>query len=202
MYAYSDTAPTETHACVWPVIRRLVTERRWNEKRAFDLGCGSGPTANMLSTLGFDVTGVDPSEQGIALANEAFPHVHLHVGSAYDDLASQYGTFPLVVSLEVIEHCLEPRRLAKTFYDLLAPGGIGVISAPYHGYLKNLSISVVGGWDFHHSPLWDDGHVKFFSVKTMNLLLEEAGFREVTFERVGASRLSQNPWSRSPASEY
>jgi 2-polyprenyl-3-methyl-5-hydroxy-6-metoxy-1,4-benzoquinol methylase len=185
MYAYQDTAPTETHACVWPVIKRLVAEQDWTQKRAFDLGCGSGATGNMLSTLGFDVTGVDPSEQGIKLANEAFPHLRTYLGSAYHDLAREYGTFPLVVSLEVIEHCIEPRRLAKTFFDLLAPDGIGVISAPYHGYLKNLAISIAGGWDFHHSPLWDDGHVKFFSIRTMTLLLEEAGFRRIRFERVG-----------------
>src|SRR4051794_18169872 len=109
MYAYHDTAPTETHACVWPVLKRIVGETRWREKTAFDLGCGNGVTGNMLSELGFNVTGVDPSEQGIKLANEAFPKLHLHTGSAYDDLAGAYGTFPLVVSLEVIEHCLEPR---------------------------------------------------------------------------------------------
>jgi len=185
MYAYEDTAPTETHACVWPVIKRIVKEHQWADKRAFDLGCGSGATAKMLSTLGFGVTGVDPSEPGIKLANQSFPDLQLHLGSAYEDLAGRFGKFPLVVCLEVVEHCLEPRRLAKTFFELLAPGGIGIMSAPYHGYVKNLAISVVGGWDFHHSPLWDDGHVKFFSMKTMRLLLEETGFGRIKFERVG-----------------
>ena len=86
----------------------------------------------MLSKHGFDVTGVDTSSSGIEHAKSAFPHVRLEIGSAYDDLASRYGKFDLVVSLEVIEHCMDPRAFARTFLDLIAPGGIGFLSTPYH----------------------------------------------------------------------
>jgi len=100
----------------------------------------------MLSELGFDMTGVDLSESGIALGRQSFPHLKLHVGNVYDDLADTYGQFPLVVSLEVIEHCCDPRRFAKTFYNLITPGGVGVLSTPYHGYLRNLALAVLGKW--------------------------------------------------------
>ncbi|TVR67116.1 MAG: methyltransferase [Candidatus Competibacteraceae bacterium] len=33
--------------------------------------------------------------------------------------------------------------------------------------------------------LWDHGHIKFWSMRTLTALLEEAGFREIRFERVG-----------------
>jgi 2-polyprenyl-3-methyl-5-hydroxy-6-metoxy-1,4-benzoquinol methylase len=69
----------------------------------------------MLSGLGFSVTGVDSSESGIAQARTAFPGVQTPVGSAYEVLAATYGNFPLVVSLEVIEHCFEQRDFTKTF---------------------------------------------------------------------------------------
>src|SRR5262245_15482361 len=124
-YGYSDAEPTYANAYLWPEVQRVIAERFWKDKRAFDLGCGNGATANMLSGLGFVTTAVDTSETGIALANEAFPHVHALVGSAYNDLASRYGTFPLVVSLEVVEHCVDPRAFAKTFFALIAPGGLG-----------------------------------------------------------------------------
>jgi 2-polyprenyl-3-methyl-5-hydroxy-6-metoxy-1,4-benzoquinol methylase len=153
--------------------------------RAFDLGCGNGATAHMLSSLGFVVTGVDPSQSGIELARKAYPTCRFEIGSAYDDLAVGYGTFPLVVSLEVIEHCYDPRRFAHTLFDLVEPGGTAIVSTPYHGYLKNLALAISGNLDTHFTVLWDGGHIKFFSIQTLRQLLSEVGFEDIRFIRVG-----------------
>lgn len=64
-----------------------------------------------------------------------------------------------------------------------------MISTPYHGYLKNLALSVFNKWDKHHTPLWHGGHVKFWSRKTLTQLLEANGFKVTEFH--GAGRL---PW--------
>lgn len=124
--------------------------------------------------------GIDPSESGIALAG---PQCHL--GSAYDNLAATYGQFPVVVSLEVVEHCLEPRRFARSVFDLVEPGGIAIISTPFHGYWKNLALALANRMDSHFTALWDGGHIKFWSERTLGQLLREAGFSEVSFSRVG-----------------
>ena len=184
-YRYRDARPSCTHEYLWPAIKSIIEGREWPERRAFDLGCGNGATCGMLSGLGFNVTGVDPSESGIAQARIAFPDVHTHVGSAYDNLAATYGIFPLVVSLEVIEHCFEPRAFTKTFLSLMAPGGVGLISTPYHSYLKNLALAISGRMESHFTTLWDGGHVKFFSVNTLGRLLKESGAKHVSFMRVG-----------------
>ncbi len=52
--------------------------------------------------------GVDASEFGIANANLAHPEIKLDVGSAYDDLAADYGRFPIVVSFEVVCYMYDP----------------------------------------------------------------------------------------------
>jgi 2-polyprenyl-3-methyl-5-hydroxy-6-metoxy-1,4-benzoquinol methylase len=184
-YQYQNADPTHANAYLWPVLRNVIEAYDWSQRRAFDLGCGNGATCNMLSTLGFDVAGVDTSESGIANAQKAYPHVKTSVASAYDDLASEYGTFPLVVSLEVIEHCIDPQAFAKTFLSLIAPGGIGFLSTPYHGYVKNLALALTGKMDRHFTALWPGGHVKFFSVKTLGQLLKEAGATKIRFIRVG-----------------
>ena len=51
-----------------------------------------------------------------------------------------------------------------------------MISTPYHGYLKNLALSLTDKWDSHISPLWDGGHIKFWSRKTLTDLLESEEF--------------------------
>jgi 2-polyprenyl-6-hydroxyphenyl methylase/3-demethylubiquinone-9 3-methyltransferase len=53
------------------------------------------------------------------------------------------------------------------------------------GYLKNLALAVSGKMDAHFTALWDHGHIKFWSMKTLRLLLEEVGFTNIRFHRVG-----------------
>jgi 2-polyprenyl-6-hydroxyphenyl methylase/3-demethylubiquinone-9 3-methyltransferase len=139
----------------------------------------------MLSECGFDVIGVDTSVSGIAQAKAAFPNIRCEMGSAYENLETRYGVFDLVVSLEVIEHCLEPRSFARTFLTLIAPGGVGILSTPYHGYIKNLTLALAGKMDSHFTALWDSGHVKFFSIRTLETLLRESGASDIRFKRVG-----------------
>lgn len=187
-YRYQNAGPTYANAYLWPVLHSSLANRfpaSGSGLRAFDLGCGSGATSNLLREFGFDVVGIDPSESGIALAREAYPGCRFDVASAYDDLAGRYGQFDIVVSLEVIEHLYDPRKFAKRVFELLKPGAPCVISTPYHGYLKNLALAVSGRLDKHFTALWDGGHIKFWSIDTLGQLLAEAGFQDIQFQRVG-----------------
>jgi len=189
-YAYSDAELNQSHSILLPALRAELSRLRYElpagtPARAFDLGCGNGSVANAMRADGWDVTGVDPSSEGIAEAKKAFPELRLAQGSAYDDLAAVYGTFPVVVSLEVVEHLYAPRHYARTLFSLLEPGGTAIISTPYHGYWKNLALALTGKMDAHFHALWDHGHIKFWSIPTLTELLDEVGFNVLRFERVG-----------------
>jgi 2-polyprenyl-6-hydroxyphenyl methylase/3-demethylubiquinone-9 3-methyltransferase len=71
-----------------------------------------------------------------------------------------------VLSLEVIEHIYAPKDYAKSVYEILQPGGLAIISTPYHGYLKNLVLALSGKMDDHFTALWEHGHIEFWSMKT------------------------------------
>jgi len=153
--------------------------------RLFDLGCGNGSVGALLSRDGWSVTGVDPSSEGIAEARKAYPHLRFEQGSAYDDLAAKYGQFPVVTSLEVVEHVYAPKDYARTLFELVEPGGTAIVSTPYHGYLKNLTLAITGKMDQHFTALWDHGHIKFWSMPTLTTLMQDAGFQNIRFHRVG-----------------
>lgn len=176
------------HAYLLPRVEREVLRHvaaRGAARRIFDLGFGDGSAAGHFGSLGFEVVGVDPSDEGIALANANYPGLRLERGSAYDDLRSRYGTFPVVLSLEVVEHVYAPREFAATLYGLVEPGGVAIVSTPYHGYWKNLALALSGRLDDHFTALWDHGHIKFWSMATLSVLLEEAGFQAIRYHRVG-----------------
>lgn len=188
-YEYSDFETNPSHEYLLPTVlselEKIKAGLGDREPRLFELGCGNGSVAARMSSLGWDVTGVDPSEDGIQQAQKAYPQLKLARGSAYDNLAETYGTFPMLVSLEVVEHVYAPRDYARTAFSLLEPGGAAIFSTPYHGYWKNLAMAVTGTMDAHFTALWDHGHIKFWSEKTLTTLLVEAGFEPPRYLKVG-----------------
>lgn len=182
---YSHAGHSPSHAYLWRAFAPALERELGPGGRIFEVGCGNGSMTATMAAAGYQVTAIEPSESGIALARESNPGPDFHVGSAYDDLAGRFGRFPVVVSMEVVEHLMEPRRFARAVFGLLEPGGLAVISTPFHGYWKNLAIALAGGYDKHFHPLVDGGHVKFWSEATLRALLEETGFRDITFTRAG-----------------
>ena len=188
-YKYSDARNSHSHAYLLPTARAELTRIREkstsSELQLFELGCGNGSLAAVLTDDGWNVAGVDPSVEGIKIANSNYPLLRLEIGSASEDLAARFGRFPAVISLEVFEHVYAPRDYAATIYYLLKPGGTAILSTPYHGYLKNLALAASGKMDQHFTALWDHGHIKFWSIQTLTTLLQEAGLQNIRFVRVG-----------------
>jgi 2-polyprenyl-3-methyl-5-hydroxy-6-metoxy-1,4-benzoquinol methylase len=182
-YRYRSSAPEHTHAYLLGEVERFLT--MCQPAKLFELGCGNGAVAAWVAGRGVQVAAIDSSESGIKIARQEHSQVSFERASAYDDLAARFGTFPAVISLEVIEHLYEPRRMVANLYSLLDPGGCALISTPYHGYWKNLALALMGKMDAHYTSLWDGGHIKFWSVRTMTRLLEDAGFVDLNFKRVG-----------------
>ena len=119
------------------------------------------------------------------MARATSPELRLEVGSAYDELRARFGTFPAVVSLEVIEHVYYPRKYAASINDLLEPGGVAFISTPYHGFWKNVALALTGKMDDHFTALWDHGHIKFWSPQTITILLAEQGLQVTDILQLG-----------------
>lgn len=186
-YAYAGPGGNGSHAYLLPRVLRMLDSLGLaaDGRRLFDLGCGNGAAAAALSAHGWQVVGVDPSTEGIRCARQAYPHLRLEEGSCYDDLAGRFGRFPVVTSLEVVEHVYDPRRLVACIRDLLEPDGWAIMSTPYHGYWKNLALALAGKLDAHFTALWDNGHIKFWSRRTLGQLLDEAGLDAVRFAHAG-----------------
>jgi 2-polyprenyl-6-hydroxyphenyl methylase/3-demethylubiquinone-9 3-methyltransferase len=191
LYEWKTAGPAWATRYVLPSVTRIV-ERLGSGKhlRLLDMGCGNGHAAAHFADLGHAVVGIDSSADGINIARESYPHVRFEACSIYDDIVERLpGEIDCVIALEVVEHLVCPRLLFEQAFRVLKPGGTLVVSTPYHGYLKNLVLSLVNGWDRHFSVSWDGGHIKFFSNKTLAKMAIAAGFRDATF--VGAGRV---PW--------
>lgn len=155
--------------------------------RVLDVGCGNGYSCGEFLKKGCEVTGIDLSEQGIAVARRTYPQGRFEVLPADDRLLGnlQVAPFDLIISTEVVEHLYAPRPYVRGCFQALRPGGRFICTTPYHGYLKNLLLAVTGRWDAHANPLWDGGHIKLWSRTTLSALLTEAGFENLQFRGAG-----------------
>jgi 2-polyprenyl-3-methyl-5-hydroxy-6-metoxy-1,4-benzoquinol methylase len=180
----------ESGATLAQSIIKQVTKLE-NVKSICDLGCGNGYLAGHLAALGYDVVGVDASPRGIRIATQTYPHSRFVCALINETLRSRtaLGAFDLVISSDAIEHFYRPADLVSAAVSLLKADGHLLLGTPYHGYLKNLALSLVGKMDAHFDALEDGGHIKFFSVKTLSQLLESYGFINFSFSFYGRA-----PW--------
>jgi 2-polyprenyl-3-methyl-5-hydroxy-6-metoxy-1,4-benzoquinol methylase len=185
---YTGPGLRGAHSYLIPAILSLCGDLS-PASRVLDIGCGNGSLAAEFARRGHSVVGIDLAEDGVRIARQSCPSGRFEVLAADRNVLHNLGEkpFDLVLSAEVVEHLYDPRSFMAGCYAATRPGGRFICTTPYHGYLKNLALSVAGAWDRHADPLFDGGHIKLFSRKTLSALMTEAGFRHLRFR--GAGRL-------------
>ena len=184
-YGFYSEQPAHTFDYLRAPLLSLLGKER--NRQILDLGCGNGYFANYLISQGYNAYGTDASEEGIRIARKANPErfflQDLSTGKLPNEL--QNMKFDTVISTEVIEHLYDPAGFIDFCKQVLNGKGEIIITTPYHGYLKNLSLSIFNKWDSHWSPTWYGGHIKFWSRKTLGQVLTNAGFTVTDFKGCG-----------------
>ena len=185
-YGWSSSNEICSHGYISPEVIKLI--KRFNPKKIIDIGCGNGFLCSQIHQEGYNVVGVEYDSAGYEIASSNNKELNFYNLGVYDDpsvVINNEGLFDVVVSTEVVEHLFSPHMLPQFSSKVLNKGGYLIITTPYHGYLKNLVLSLLNMWDKHHTPLWHGGHIKFWSRNTLSLLLAENGFKTIDFIGVG-----------------
>jgi len=184
-YGFHSDAPTHNFSYQLSDLISLVDKNK--NKFILDLGCGNGYLVNYLIKLGYNAYGTDASEKGIAIAQKTNPDRFFVQDLSADALPAQLQPIPFdtIISTEVIEHLYNPQAFIHFCKQQLKPGGELIITTPYHGYLKNLTLSIFNRWDSHLDPLWLGGHIKLWSRKTLTKALTDRGFTVTEFRGCG-----------------
>ena len=185
-FQFDTAAESHMHIRFMPHVFAFV-DNPTRGTRVLDVGCGNGFLCGEFLKRGCEIVGIDSSVQGIELARKTYPTGRFELLEADSNILERLAEepFDLVVSTEVVEHLYAPREWATGCFKALKPGGHFICTTPYHGYLKNLGISLLGKWDTHANPLWDGGHIKLWSKKSLLALLTEVGFTNVQFRGAG-----------------
>ena len=99
-----------------------------------EVGCGYGYLTYALAKEGFEVTGIDISENAIKSAKENFGD-HFS-NESMKELANRNIKYDLIISTEVIEHVDEPNTFFSDCVSLLKPNGKIFLTTPNKDFCK------------------------------------------------------------------
>lgn len=125
------------HYHLLPLFDRLAQE--YPGGRLLEVGCSMGNDAVQLARRGLQVTGIDLTENAIALIRERFALAQLpgdfHVADA-EDLPFEDNRFDLVYSFGVLHHTPDTAGAVEELRRVLRPGGKAVVML-YNQYSLN-----------------------------------------------------------------
>jgi 2-polyprenyl-6-hydroxyphenyl methylase/3-demethylubiquinone-9 3-methyltransferase len=145
-------------------------------RTALDMGCGAGLLSEPLARLGARVTGVDaaPENVGAARAHAAAAGLAVdYIAGGIEQLAER--RFDLVVSMEVVEHVIDPAGFVRGLAGAVAPGGLLILSTPNRTPLSRLAMITLGE-GLGQIPKGTHDWNKFLTPAELTELVEAAGF--------------------------
>jgi len=110
-WKHGDTGVTPTRKNLFKIFAALDLPRN---SVILDVGCGSGNLAKFWKDQGYNVTGVDISDESLKLTKNK--NVHCIKGDVTKKLPFQDHSFDLVYSDGLLEHFVDPKPILNEIF--------------------------------------------------------------------------------------
>jgi len=163
----------------YAVTRKMLAARFPQRGKLLEVGSGYGYLLNYFRQDGWDTVGVEPNE-GLnrharkTLGLDVLPKILPEAG--FPD-----ASFDVVTMMHVIEHVPDPTDTLREIHRVLKPGGMLVMETPRY---DTLMFKLLGR---RERSLSCEGHIYFFTTKTLRAISEKAGFVVEQSDKVGRS---------------
>lgn len=178
--------------------------------KILDVGCGGGLLSEPLGRLGASVTGIDPLEDNIKIAEQhkSFDPVLVkgvqYKSCSLEEIAEEATeTFDVIIASEVVEHMVDLETFIKYCYQVLKPEGSLFITTINKTQLSYILGIVVAERIMGIVPEGTHDWEKFISPEELECLLESNGFLVKT-----VNGMSYNPlwglwsWTENTSINY
>lgn len=157
-----------------------------NNKRVLEIGAGPGSITKMLQKNNCRVTGVEIDSSAIEKLLEFCEAVYqcdLNAANWAEQLAGS-GTFDVLVAADVFEHLYNPHNSLAMLKPFFASEGYLIVSLPHVGNNAIIASIIDGDFEYRDWGLLDRTHIRFFCLKNMQDLFENAGYKILAAEFV------------------
>lgn len=143
--------------------------------KILDIGCASGLMTSKIAAFfpKSKVTGIDVYSDAISLAQKKYPHIRFYTCDAHK-LPFPANTFDLIISYEMIEHVLDPKKVLKEMYRVAKKDSTIIISMDSGSLLFRL---IWWFWEKTTGRVWKGAHLHPFHHSELEETIKNAGFK-------------------------
>lgn len=158
-----------------------------NDKRVLEIGAGPGSITKLLHGVSHcRVTALEIDHEAIKILRQYCEQVHQADlnNPAWPGVIEQEDRFEVVVAADVLEHVYEPLTVLKAMKGFVNEAGYLVISLPHVGHSAVHACLLEEDFEYRDWGLLDRTHIRFFGIRNMQKLFEDAGLKIVHAEFV------------------
>jgi SAM-dependent methyltransferase len=147
-----------------------------------DVGCGRGQLAEAARQLSYRVTGIEchPAAQDVA-RDRTDELLSADLSDEKTVTALLDGRrFHVILFADVLEHTPDPLSVLRFYVRFLRPEGRIVVSLPNIACWDRRLAMLFGRFDYADAGIMDRTHLRFFTFRTAQTLLAEAGIVTVS----------------------
>lgn len=145
------------------IANKLTTEAKG--KRVLDLGCGDGRHVKLFREMGFEVVGVDFSDEAIRLCKKKFKNdkkIKIYkIDLTEKNSLSKLGKFDLVLDWSVLDH-IRKKYIKKYMANILS-----VIKKDGYAIFSEFDISMPGLFKNKNYKLTGKHYSKAYTIKSL-----------------------------------
>jgi SAM-dependent methyltransferase len=167
-YIYKEIDSYSSHA----QILNWIDEEKPAE--VLEVGTATGYLTSEMVKRGCSVTGVEIDREMAGLSEKYCRK--LLVGDIESMDLSGLGRFDAIVFGDVLEHLKDPGALLTRVAAILNPGGKILISFPNVANIWVRLNLLFGRFEYSRVGILDEGHLRFFTLKTAVQLANRSGF--------------------------
>jgi 2-polyprenyl-3-methyl-5-hydroxy-6-metoxy-1,4-benzoquinol methylase len=156
---------------------------------AFDCGVGCGVYTKVLLDQHAQVVGIDVNERFVDAANGLQGVTAKVADICRPETIGCFGFAGVAVCSEVLEHVQDPQVALSTLHDVLAPGGILILTTPQKWSTTELTARLLKVKAFeklarliYKEPVEELGHISLQTAAELQAKIRHAGFEVVEHE--------------------
>ena len=148
-------------------------------KRVLELGPGPGAVTKLLKENDCAITALELDSQAIQVVSEYCEKVFACDlnNPEWPDLLLGTDKFDVIVATDVLEHLYDPWETLKKLHGLMSTEGYLVISVPHIGHNAVVACLLRGDFEYQPRNLLDKTHIRFFAIKNVQKLFNDADFK-------------------------
>lgn len=153
------------------IIPRLVNAN----SEVLDVGCNTGFIGKKLLEKNVITDGIDINDKALKIASKFYQHTYkrdLYIGK----LDIPRKKYDYIIFADILEHLPRPDLVLQDSAKYLKKEGSILISLPNIARLEIRLKLLLGSFDYTYGGILSEDHLRFFTRKTANDLINKSGY--------------------------